>query len=242
MIPGRRFDFACGLLLLLLCPFCRAQQQPSLPVVNLGDTSFLDGIAFPGWLVEDIGQGEHDNKTLSDTGRRVPGITDANSGASLLHIAWLAPHARLLGAWYGTEVVLSGAYVNTGGHGIGQGVGDFTFAPIILQWPKHTLFGMPIYQRATFDIDAPIGRYSRDRPVNIGNNAWALNPYYAVTSIPLSVSRQAGASTISGMPPTMRRPSTPATTPPRPARPSTSTPLPLTRFSRVSTSARTATT
>ena len=26
MTPGRRFDFACGLLLLLLCPFARAQQ------------------------------------------------------------------------------------------------------------------------------------------------------------------------------------------------------------------------
>jgi hypothetical protein len=72
--------------------------------------------------------------------------------------------------------VFSGAYVDTGGHGIGQGLGDVPFAPIILQWPQHTLFGMPIYQRATFDIDAPVGRFSRDRPVNIGNSAWALIP------------------------------------------------------------------
>jgi len=47
-----------------------------------------------------------------------------------------------------------------------------------------TLFGMPIYQRADFDFDAPLGRYSPDRAVNIGNNAWALNPYYAVTLYP----------------------------------------------------------
>jgi hypothetical protein len=170
MTAGRRYS-TCGLLLLLLCSFCRAQQQPSLPAVNLGDTSFLDGIAFPGWLVEEIGQGVHDNKTV-------------NIGASLLHIAWIAPHPRLLGAWYGTEVVLTGAYVDTGGHDIGQGVGAFVFAPIILQWPKHTLFGMPIYQRAVFDVYTPLGRYSPDRPVNIGNNAWALNPYYAVTLYP----------------------------------------------------------
>jgi len=184
MTHGRRLVSTCGLLLLLLCPFGRAQQQPSLPAVNLGDTSFLDGIAFPGWLVEDIGQGEHDNKTLSNTGQRVPGITDVNSGASLLHIAWITPHPRLLGAWYGTEVVFTGAYVDTGGHSIGQGMGASVFAPIILQWPKHTLFGMPIYQRADFDVYTPTGRYSAERPVNIGNNAWALNPYYAVTLYP----------------------------------------------------------
>ena len=43
---------------------------------------------------------------------------------------------------------------------------------------------MPIYQRADFDFDAPLGRYSPGRPVNIGNEAWALNPYYAVTLYP----------------------------------------------------------
>jgi hypothetical protein len=165
-------------------PPAEAQQFPALPAVNLGDTSFLDGIAFPGWVVELIGQGVHDNKTLSSTGQAVPQITDVNSGATLLHIAWLAPRPRILGAWYGAETVLSAAYVDTGGHGIGQGLGDITFSPFILQWPKHTLFGMPIYQRADFNFDAPLGRYSPDRPVNIGNHAWAINPYYAITLYP----------------------------------------------------------
>src|SRR5271168_2071388 len=170
-----------ALTLTLLSPRAKAQQLPS---VNLGDTSFLDGIAFPGWVVEDIGQGEHDNKTLSNTGQALPGITDVNSGASLLHIAWLAPHPRILGAWYGTEVVLTGAYVDTGGHGIGQGMGTSAFAPIILQWPKHTLFGMPIYQRADLDVYTPTGHYSPDHPVKIGSNAWSLDPNGAVTLYP----------------------------------------------------------
>lgn len=183
MMAGLRLGSIC-VLLLLLCSFCRAQQQAALPAVNLGDTSFLDGIANPGWVVELIGQGVHDDKTLSNTGQPVPGITDVNSGASLLHIAWLAPKPRILGAWYGAEVVVSAAYVDTGGHGIGQGLGDVTLSPFILQWPKHTLFGMPIYQRADLDFYAPLGRYSPDRSVNTGNNAWALNPYYAVTLYP----------------------------------------------------------
>ena len=120
MTAGLRLGSACGLLLLLLCSFCRAQQQAALPAVNLGDTSFLDGIANPGWVVELIGQGVHDNKTADSTGQLLPGTTDVNSGAVLTHIAWLS-HTRYLGAWYGAEVVLSGAYVDTGGHGVGHG-------------------------------------------------------------------------------------------------------------------------
>jgi hypothetical protein len=158
-------------------------QEAALPAVNLGDTSFLDGIAFPGWVVEQIGQGVHDNKTADSSGQTLPQTTDVNSGASLTHIAWLS-HTRFLGGWYGAEIVLSAAYADTGGHGIGQGLGDVTFGPLILQWPKHMLFGMPIYQRATLDFDAPLGKYSQNANVNIGNNAWEINPYYAVTLFP----------------------------------------------------------
>lgn len=57
-------------------------------------------------------------------------------------------------------------------------------ASIILQWPKHTLFGMPIHQRADLNVDAPLGRYSPNRPVNIGNNGWDIHPNYAVTLYP----------------------------------------------------------
>ena len=57
MTHGRRLVSTCGVLLLLLCPFGRAQQQAPLPAVNLGDTTFLDGIANPVSVVELIGQG-----------------------------------------------------------------------------------------------------------------------------------------------------------------------------------------
>ena len=83
MTVDRGLGYAFSLLLLLMCHFCRAQQQAPLPAVNLGATTFLDGIAYPGYVVELIGQGEHDNKTLSNIGQPVPGITDVNSGASL---------------------------------------------------------------------------------------------------------------------------------------------------------------
>jgi hypothetical protein len=135
-------------------------------------------------VAELIGQGVHDNKTANNTGQVLPESTDVIIGAALTHIAWLS-HARCLGAWYGAEVVLSAAYVDTGGHGVGHALGDLTVGPIILQWPKHSLFGMPIYQRAVLDIDAPVGKYYRYANVNIGNNAWDIHPYYAVTLFPV---------------------------------------------------------
>jgi hypothetical protein len=160
-----------------------AQQVP-LPAVNLGDTSFLDAIAMPGWVVEEIGQGVHDNRTYASNGDVTSQLTDVNSGASLTHIAWLSQR-QVLGAWYGAEVVFSGAYVDTGSYGIGHGFGDVTVGPLILQWPKHLLFGMPMYQRAVMDIDVPAGQYSRTAPVNIGSNAWDVHPYYACTLFPV---------------------------------------------------------
>jgi hypothetical protein len=173
--------------LLLLMAFIGSPglaQQVALPAVNLGDTSFLDGVAFPGWVVEEIGQGVHDNRTLSSTGQQLPQSTDVNSGASLTHVAWLS-HSQFLGAWFGTEIVLSGAYVDTGGHGIGRGLGDVTLAPLILQWPKKQLFGMPLYQRFDLDVDVPLATYSPKENVNIGTNAWDIHPYYAFTLYPV---------------------------------------------------------
>jgi hypothetical protein len=107
------YSICIVMTLLMTCYQVARAQEASLPAINLGDTSFLDGIAFPGWVVEEIGQGVHDNKTFDGNGQPLPQATDINSGASLTHIAWLS-HAKLLGAWYGAETVFSAAYVDTG--------------------------------------------------------------------------------------------------------------------------------
>ena len=164
---------------------CRAAsaQEGALPPVNLGDTSFLDGIGLPGWLTEEIGQGVHDNRAFNSSGHELPQTTDVNSGSSLTHIAWIS-HAKLLGAWYGAETIISAAYVDTGSKDPGYGFGAIALGPAILQWPEHLLGGVPIYQRAVLDLDAPTGKYSPDATVNIGSNAWDIQPYYAVTLFP----------------------------------------------------------
>jgi hypothetical protein len=164
--------------LVTLAPLSPRAQAQQLPAVNLGDTSFLDGLAFPGWLAETINQGERDSKTLSNTGQPVSGITDVNSGVSLLHIAWVALHSHLLGAWYGTEVVLTGGYVDTGREwGCSPSLPSFCNGPSI---PSSACPSTSV----DLDVYTPTGHYSAERPVNIATNAWSLNPYYAVTLYP----------------------------------------------------------
>lgn len=49
----------------------RAQAHPAEPSINLGDTSFLDAIGGPGWLVEEIGDGNHSGKTVDGAGQSI---------------------------------------------------------------------------------------------------------------------------------------------------------------------------
>src|SRR3984885_13968730 len=89
------------------------QSHVSEPAVNLGDTSFLDAPAGPGFVAEEIGDAAHDGIITDSVGNPVPGAGAVNSISSLAHIAWLS-NKRVLGAWYGVEVVLSAAHVNAG--------------------------------------------------------------------------------------------------------------------------------
>ena len=132
---------------------CRAAraQEGALPPVNLGDTSFLDGIGLPGWLTEEIGQGVHENRAFNSSEHDLPQTIEVNSGSSLTHIAWIT-HAKLLGAWYGAETIINAAYVDTGSNRTGYGFRAITLGRVILQWPEHKLWGVPIYQRAVLDL------------------------------------------------------------------------------------------
>jgi hypothetical protein len=91
-------------------------------------------------VVELISQGVNDNRIADNTGHLLPGIT-----TSIVERLWPILHSSLmLATWeHGTEaeVVLSAAYVDTGGHGVGHGFEDMTVGPVILQWPKHSLLG-----------------------------------------------------------------------------------------------------
>jgi hypothetical protein len=157
-------------------------RHVSEPAVNLGDTSFLDGLAGPGLVVEQIGDAAHDGRITDSAGNAVPGAGAVNSISGLTHIAWLS-HKQVLGAWFGVEVVFSAAHVNAGAQGEARGLGNTTVGPLILQWRERRVLGMAIDQRVVADFDLPTGQYSRTSNVNLGD-AFTVHPYYAITAFP----------------------------------------------------------
>jgi hypothetical protein len=174
--------FAAICMALGLFPM-EAQSHVAEPAVNLGDTSFLDGIGGPGLLIEEIGDGSHSGKVKDSEGHAVAGAPAINSLSGLTHIAWLS-NRRLIGAWYGVEVVGVAAHVNAGPSGIAAGWGNTTVSPFILQWGEQKVGHVRIDQRVVLDFDLPTGEYQRDSSVNLSSHAFTVHPYYAITAFP----------------------------------------------------------
>lgn len=174
--------FAAICMALGLMPV-EAQSHVAEPVVNLGDTSFLDGIGGPGLLVEEIGDGSHSGKVEDAEGHSIAGAPAVNSLSGLTHIAWLS-NRRMIGAWYGVEVVGVAAHVNAGASGSAAGWGDTTVSPFILQWGEQRVGSVRIDQRVVLDFDLPTGEYRRNSNVNLNSHAFTVHPYYAITAFP----------------------------------------------------------
>jgi hypothetical protein len=72
--------FLSVLLSLMFYPsFVTAQQHVPEPAVNIGDTSFLDGVGGPGLLTETIGDAMHSTEIVDGAGQKVPGTGQVNS-------------------------------------------------------------------------------------------------------------------------------------------------------------------
>ncbi|HEX4663161.1 MAG TPA: hypothetical protein VH196_02145 [Terriglobales bacterium] len=67
----RLFCFAA--MLFFVKRSLRAQTHVAEPAVNLGDTTFLDGIGAPGFLLEQIADGAYNGRTAGSNGATVPG-------------------------------------------------------------------------------------------------------------------------------------------------------------------------
>ena len=130
-----------------MAPAARAQVR--LPAVNLGDTSFEDGIAFPGVLVEEILGYATSDEYRDAHGNKVPGSNSATIVNGVTHVAWISEW-QLLGANYGAEVLLPFADLDVrtsfGPNGRERGLGDITVSPLVLQWGATKVFGMPLFQ------------------------------------------------------------------------------------------------
>jgi hypothetical protein len=158
--------------------------QVQLPGVNLGDTNFEDGFAAPGFLLEEFPD-VYISGTLKDSrGATVPGSNTTTAILTTSHLVYVS-NKRLFGAWIGGEILFPMADVEVkralGVTATERGFADPILGPIALQWaPKKVGSGVFVH-RAELAVTIPIGKYSDQRPVNIGNHFVLINPYYAFT-------------------------------------------------------------
>lgn len=160
----------------------------SLPPVNLGDTNFQDGIAFPGWLVQETLSLYRAGSFRDADGGRRPGENRVEILSAVTHVAWMS-RAKLLGAWYGVEVLVPLARIEVdtdfGPRDTDRGLGDVTVCPAFLQWPEVKLGEGSLFQRVNLLFKLPTGDYESRSAVNVGANLVSFNPYYAATWVPV---------------------------------------------------------
>jgi hypothetical protein len=147
-----------------------AAPRVALPAVNLGGSSFLDGLGGPGLLLRETVLGYH---------AAGPGDDHVDALTALTHVAWTAPWP-LLGCWWGAEVIVPLVEIDvTAGPVAGRqgGLGDVTVSPLLLQLP--TIGGL--HHKLDLDLILPTGRYAATDPVTVGAHVVSVNPFYAAT-------------------------------------------------------------
>ena len=176
------------LSLLLTTSASYSIAQVTLPIANLGATSFEDGPAGPGWAVEQYATYGYGSQTNDGRGNKVPGTNTLTTNMFLEHLCHYSTH-RILGGLYGVEVLVP--FVDVGlnsvvaGDNRARGLGDLMVSPLMLVWNPQKIAGRLFFHRATVDIVVPTGKYSDQRPLNPGNNVVSVNPWYAFTYYPL---------------------------------------------------------
>jgi hypothetical protein len=162
-----------------------AHAGPSVtqPQMDLGQTSFLDGEAGQGGLLEVITDGTTAAYFTDANGRALEGQHKQWSGSVIVHPAYVSD-VSVLGGYLGGEFLFPFAAVHLNVEGQSSttqtGVGDMTFAPFI-QWSDGQLMNRPFSIRLAMQFVAPTGTYSQNRQINMGQNAWQLSPYLAFT-------------------------------------------------------------
>jgi len=157
---------------------------PPLPTVALGTTTFLDAEGGPGTLLQWNSSAYVANRVNDGFRNRAPVDFSTDAEGVVLHVAHTT-RTKFLGAYVGGEVLLPIARVRSG-QAIESttGIGD----PIIgayLQWSDKRLLGRPFAARLDLGVAVPIGSYDRSELVNIGNRAWVISPYLAMTWQPI---------------------------------------------------------
>jgi hypothetical protein len=160
---------------------CLAQVQ--LPSVNLGDTNFEDGIALPGWILEEFPEVYVSGELQDGHGNIVPGTNRLTADTTTTHVAFVS-NKRVLGGLLAGEILQPlvdlDVQLANGTSSRVRGFGDLLFGPGI-QWTPRKIGEGILAHRFVFIVSVPTGTYSDKRAVNVGNHFVFVNPYYAIT-------------------------------------------------------------
>lgn len=161
------------------------------PAVNLGFTSFLDGIppAGPGWYVADYVQFYESDSLKDADGNSIP-FPDPKLDAwiNLFQVLYISEmKCPLTGGAIGLDMILPYADINVdyGTDGPFPAAGDGGFGDLLvgpfLQWVRMGAQGPVFAHRVELQCIFPTGEYDADAQINPGANVFSFNPYWAGT-------------------------------------------------------------
>jgi len=177
-----RIAILAGGWLALACP-CPAQV--SLSGGNLGYTSFMDGFGMPGFYSDQYLYFTHADSFRDAGGDKLPGHNQMHNLMIMPNFKYIFAEPTVFGAWPGVDIsvpILLDLKVDTERVSENEtNIGD-VFLGFMLQFPEKKVWGrFPFYQRMEILTKFPTGHYGSNDYVNAGNNAYAINPYYACT-------------------------------------------------------------
>lgn len=165
----------------------------SLPAVNLGLTSFADGLppAGPGFYYQQYLQfyTADSFKDADGDDLAVPDQPSIDVWASLNQFIYQSDQKLLLDGKWGIDLIVPLVSTNLDPGSLpirdnGAGLGDILIGPF-LQWDPIIRDGRPIFaHRIELQTILPTGKYDDDRQINPGANVWSFNPYWAGTVFP----------------------------------------------------------
>ena len=154
------------------------------PAVNLGFTSFIDGIppAGPGWYFAQYIQ-YYSADTLPDL--PFPGDPELDAWISLTQLIYQHPKPLFGGANLGLDLILPAVDFDLTADGTPltarDGLGDLLVGPY-LQWAPIMGANGPVFvHRIELQTILPTGEFDETRSINPGANVVSFNPYWAAT-------------------------------------------------------------
>nr|BAG30825.1 hypothetical protein [Neptuniibacter sp. CAR-SF] len=161
-----------------------------LPVVNLGATSFVDGLppAGAGWYFTEYLQRYDSDRFNDKDGHPLPlPKTEAAFDISLTQLAYIGD-VDVLGGKLGFVAMVPSVInedvddgINNMALNASSGVGDLLIAPAILWAPVMGAEGPVFAHRLELQFILPTGKYDKSNTINPGSNHWSFNPYWAGT-------------------------------------------------------------